>query len=284
LEAAPINPVIEIPFAPEFHIGPLTMRWYGLIIVAGIGAGWWIARRYARHAGITAETVDQIAFVAIICGVIGTRVLHVAEEWGDNYSRDPVSALKMWEGGGSVWGSIIGGIAGGVGMAIYYKLPRLPLLDVGAIGLITGQLIGRMANVVNGEHTKVATDAAWAFLYTNPATAAVRDGFGNTYPAHPSPVYEMILNAFILTILIRLVKRWGGSGIVVAAYLFLYSAGRFGLSFLRVDDYYFGLTQAQWISVIIGVPAFIALALFAIGRFPRNVAPAMPDAVRDRAG
>jgi phosphatidylglycerol---prolipoprotein diacylglyceryl transferase len=260
------------------------MRWYGLIIVLAAAVGWLMARRYARHAGITAETVDQIAFVAIICGVIGTRVLHVAEEWGDNYSRDPVSALKMWNGGGSVWGSIIGGMAGGVGMAIYYKLPKIPLLEVGSMGLIAGQLVGRMANVVNGEHTKVATDVAWAFLYTNPATAAIRDGNGNTYPAHPSPVYEMILNAFILAILIWLVKRWGGSGIVFAGYLFLYSAGRFGLSFMRVDDYYFGLTQAQWISVIIGVPAFIALVLFALKRLPLNVPPALPEAVGERSG
>ncbi|MDP6350277.1 MAG: prolipoprotein diacylglyceryl transferase [Chloroflexota bacterium] len=278
-EAAPINPVIEIPFAPEFHIGPLTMRWYGLIIVSGIGVGWWIARRYARHAGITEDEVDQIAFVAIICGVIGTRVLHVAEEWGDNYSRDPWTAFQMWRGGGSVWGSIIGGMAGGVGMAVYYKLPKIPLLEVGSMGLIAGQMVGRMANVVNGEHTRSPSDLPWAFLYTNPNTANQV-----SFPAHPSPVYEMILNGLILLILIWLVKRWGGSGIVFAAYLFLYSAGRFGLTFLRVDDYYGGLSQAQWISVIAGVPALIALVLFAVGRLPLNVPPALPDAVRDRAG
>tara|TARA_B100001964_G_scaffold157300_1_gene172767 strand:+ start:300 stop:1067 length:768 start_codon:yes stop_codon:yes gene_type:complete len=254
------------------------MRWYGLIIVAGIGFGWWIARRFARRAGITEDAVDQIALVAIICGVIGTRVLHVAEEWSDNYSRDPWTAFQMWKGGGSVWGSIIGGMVGGVGMAIYYKLPKIPLLEVGSMGLIAGQMVGRMANVVNGEHTRAPSDLPWAFLYTSPNTANRVN-----FPAHPSPVYEMILNGFILLILIWLVKRWGGSGVVFAGYLFLYSVGRFGLTFLRVDDYYGGLSQAQWISVIAGVPAFIALVLFALGRLPLHVPPALPDAVRDRA-
>ncbi len=281
MERDPIEYVIEIPFAPEFYVGPLSLRWYGLIIVLATGAGWWIARRYAPYAGITADAVDQIALVAIICGVIGTRALHVAEEWEDVYSKDPWLAPQMWKGGGSVWGSIIGGIAGGVGMAIYYKLAKLPLLDVGGMGLITGQMLGRMANVVNGEHTRVATDVPWAFRYTNPATAAEKIA-GGTYPAHPSPVYEMILNAAILAVLIWMVKRWGGSGVVFVSYLFLYSVGRFGLTFLRIDDYYGPFTQAQWISVIVGGLAAIALVMFLIGKFPLKVSPAIPDAVRER--
>ena len=168
-------------------------------------------------------------------------------------------------------------------MAIFYKLPKLPLLDVGGMGLITGQLLGRLANVVNGEHTKVATDLPWAFWYTNPATRAVRNADDVTFPAHPSPVYEMILNAAILAVLIWLVKRWGGSGVVFVSYLFLYSAGRFGLSFLRVDDYYGPFTQAQWISVIVGVPTAIVLVMYAVGKLPLNVPPAMPAAVSERA-
>ncbi len=282
MERDPIEYVIEIPFDPQLHLGPLTLRWYGLIIMTAAALGWWIARRYAPFAGITADNVDQIALVAIICGVIGTRALHVAEEWGDVYSKDPWLAPQMWKGGGSVWGSIIGGVAGGVGMGFYYKLPKLPLLDVGGMGLIAGQMLGRMANVVNGEHTKVATDAPWAFWYTNPATMAEKIG-GVTYPAHPSPVYEMILNAAILAVLIWMVKRWGGSGVVFVSYLFLYSVGRFGLTFLRIDDYYGPFTQAQWISVIVGVPAAIALVMFMVGTFPLKVPPAMPEAVRERA-
>ncbi len=283
MERDPIEYVIEIPFDPQLHLGPLSLRWYGLIITVAAGLGWWIARQYAPHAGITPDDVDKIALVAIICGVIGTRALHVAEEWADVYSKDPWLAPQMWRGGGSVWGSIIGGIAGGVGMGFYYKIPKLPLLDVGTMGLIAGQLLGRMANVVNGEHTKVATDVPWAFLYTNPATMAVKNTDGVTYPAHPSPVYEMILNAAILAVLIWMVKRWGGSGVVAASYLFLYSAGRFGLTFLRVDDYYGPFTQAQWISVIVGVPAAIALVMYVAGKFPLKVSPAVPDSVRDRA-
>lgn len=244
--------------------------------------GWWIARKYAPDAGITEEEVDRIALLAIICGVIGTRALHVAEEWAEFYSKDPWLAPQIWRGGGSVWGSIIGGMAGGVGMAIYYKLPKVPLLDVGAMGLITGQLLGRLANVVNGEHTKLATDLPWGFLYTNPNTLAVRDITGRTFPAHPSPVYEMVLSLTILLLLVWMVRRWGGSGIVAVSYLFLYSAGRFGLTFMRVDDYYGPFTQAQWISVIIGVPTALMLILYAVGRLPVNVPSAIPNIVRDQ--
>ena len=92
----------------------------------------------------------------------------------------------------------------------------------------------------------------------------------------------MVLSLIILLLLVWMVRRWGGSGIVAVSYLFLYSAGRFGLTFMRVDDYYGPFTQAQWISVIIGVPTALMLILYAVGRLPVNVPSAIPNIVRDQ--
>lgn len=249
-------------------LGPLTLRLYGPIVVAGIAAGWWMCRRYAPTAGIDKEAVDAIALWAILAGIIGTRALHVIDKWPEIYANDPILAMQIWRGGGAIWGGILGGVAGGVIAAWRHKIPIRPIIDVGGLGLILGQAIGRMANIVNGEHTRVASDLPWAFLYTNSTTLAARDALGDTFAAHPAHLYELIADLLILALLIWAVKRWGGSGRVFFLYTFCYSLLRFLVTFLRQDELYGPFTQAQWIAVVVGLASAAALFLFWTGRLP----------------
>jgi phosphatidylglycerol:prolipoprotein diacylglycerol transferase len=249
-------------------VGPVTLRFYGPIVVAGIAAGWWICRRYAHAVGITVDDVDAIALWAIIAGIVGTRALHVIDKWPEIYASDPLLAPQIWRGGGAIWGGIIGGVAGGAIAAWRHGIYIPAVADVGALGLILGQAIGRLANVVNGEHTRVESDLPWAFLYTNPATLAARDGLGATFPAHPAHLYEMLADFLILAVLIYAISRWGGSGRVFALYAFAYSLFRFLITFLRQDELYGPFSQAQWIAVVIGMVAALALFLFWTGRLP----------------
>ena len=265
----------------------MTLRLYGPIVVAGIAAGWWICRRYAHAVGITVEDVDAIALWAIISGIVGTRALHVIDKWPEIYASDPLLALQIWRGGGAIWGGIIGGVAGGAFAAWRHGIYIPAVADVGALGLILGQAIGRLANVVNGEHTRVESDLPWAFLYTNPATLAARNDLGETFPAHPAHLYEMAADFLILAVLIFAIGRWGGSGRVFALYAFSYSLFRFLITFLRQDELYGPFSQAQWIAVAVGLAAALALFLYWTGRLATQTAhwrrarepisPANPD-------
>ena len=130
------------------------------------------------------------------------------DKWPEIYANDPILTVQIWRGGGAIWGGILGGVAGGVIAAWRHKIPIRPIMDVGGLGLIFGQAIGRLANVVNGEHTRVASDLPWAFLYTNSTTLAARDA-PRRYVRRPSAhLYELIADLLILALLIWAVKRW----------------------------------------------------------------------------
>ncbi len=246
-------------------MGDIQLRTYGPIVVLGIGMGWWLCRRYAYAVGISPDDVDAIAFWAILGGILGTRILHVIDKWDEIYSKDMMLIPQMWKGGGAIWGGIIGGVSGGVLGCIANGLPIRPLMDVGGLGLILGQAIGRLANIINGEHTRVASDLPWAFLYTDSSTLAERDSNGITYPAHPAAAYEAVADLIFLAVLINLIHRWGGSGRVFFVYIFLYSWFRFAVTFLRRDELYGLFTQAQWIALVLGVVATIVLIMFQLG-------------------
>ena len=220
---------------------------------------------------MTVDDIDAIALWAIIAGIVGTRALHVIDKWPEIYAADPLLAPQIWRGGGAIWGGIIGGVAGGAFAAWRHGISIRAVSDVGALGLILGQAIGRLANVINGEHTRVATDLPWAFLYTNPATLAARE-LGETFPAHPAHLYELLADLVILAVLILAIRRWGGSGRVFALYAFAYSLIRFLITFLRQDELYGPFTQAQWIAVVIGLIAAAALFLYWTGRLPTRTA------------
>jgi phosphatidylglycerol:prolipoprotein diacylglycerol transferase len=254
---------ISIPFDPNISVGPITLAWHAIFAALGILLGYWIARRYAPSAGVSVEDVDAIAVWGILGGIIGARVVFVIDNW-ELFDDRPLRIIQVWSGGMAVWGGILGGVSGGVISGFMARLQIPAMADLGGMGLILGQGVGRIGDLINGEHHGLATDLPWAFKYTNPNTLAARDGLGNTFPEHPVSTYELLFDFVILGLLIYLIRRWGGTGRVFWIYLSLYSLGRFLVSFLRVDPMMGPLQLAQWLGLasialaaIVLVPSFM---------------------------
>ena len=240
---------IVIPFDPNITIGPLTLAWHALFSALGIVLGYWIARVYAPKAGVKVEDVDTIAVWCILGGIIGARVVFVIDNW-NLFSGNPLKIFEVWSGGMAVWGGILGGISGGVISTFMARLPLPAMADLGGMGLILGQGVGRIGDLINGEHHALATDLPWAFLYTHPNTLATRDATGSTFPEHPATTYELLFDFIIMGIMMYLMRRWGGTGRVFWVYMGLYSLGRFLVSFLRVDPMMGPLQLAQWLGIV----------------------------------
>lgn len=243
---------MEIPFDPAITLGPLRSSWHALLALLGMAAGTalgiWLLRERVRPADSYA-----VALAGIVGGLAGSRLLHVLDDW-QLYAADPLSVFAAWRGGASVTGGVIGGVLAAGWMMRRLRLPLGPTFDAGAIGLGLGMAIGRVGDVVNGEHHAIACGGLpWCIRYTHP------DSPGQRAFVHPAVAYEMLWDLAIVALLLWLrprAARLGLDGRLIFAFLGLYGIGRFAISFLRLDPpWLIGLQQAQVVSI-----AFIAVA------------------------
>jgi len=124
--------VIASPGAIAFELGPLTVRWYGILMATSIGLGFWLAHRQAEKEGLPADDILRVAQWAVIAGLIGARLYEVAFNW-DYYGRNPWKIPAVWEGGLAMHGGIIVGFLTGVALAIHWRVPVLPSRSRGAL-------------------------------------------------------------------------------------------------------------------------------------------------------
>lgn len=213
-----------------FRLGPFSLNWYALAIVLGIAAGVFVAAREAKRKGISKDEIYSFALWAVVVGIIGTRLFHVIDKI-NYYWANPEAIFRFWEGGLAIWGAVAGGVLTAV---IYAKVRRLPLgrfFDVCTPGLLTGQIIGRLGCIVNGDAYGGPTGLPWGFIYTHP-NALIPEHLQGV-PTHPYPVYEMLWNLIILFLLFKVRKLLGKDGLLFFTYVLLYSLGRFFLTFVR---------------------------------------------------
>ncbi len=234
------------------HLGPLTVSWHSLFIVVGIIAAVILARWLVKQRPwLSLDTLYSATIWGIPGGIVGARLVAVVDRW-DYYIGGPGNAFAIWEGGLAIWGAIIGGA---ITIAIYGWVKKFPVgayLDIMAPGLILAQAIGRIGDIINGEHFSTVTSFPWAVVYTHPNSPAL-----GRPPTHPAVAYELLMDLVILGILWRLIGRFRPDGAFVMVYLIMYSVGRFFLSFLRLDSntVFLTLNQPQWISIIVVVVA-----------------------------
>lgn len=234
------------------HFGPLTVTWHSLLIVVGIIAAVVLVRRLVKQRPrLSVDTLYSITIWGIPGGVIGARLVAVVDRW-DYYIGGPGNAFAIWEGGLAIWGAILGGVFTIVIYGWVKKFPVGDYIDIMTPGLILAQAIGRIGDIINGEHFSTATSLPWAVVYTHPESSA----FGRM-PTHPAVAYELLMDLVILGILWRLLGRFRPDGAFFMVYLIMYSVGRFFLSFLRLDSntVFLTLNQPQWISIIGAVVA-----------------------------
>ncbi len=231
------------------------LTWHGIFVAAGFAAGVWVAAQIAHRYGFIDDDIHAIALVGVITGIIGARALFL----GENFDRVdwPLGALLINEGGISVWGGIIGGLIGGIVYGGWYK--RLPLwrgLDAAAFGLVLGQGIGRIGDIINGEHVSRPSNLPWAVEWTNINSMSFGRG-----PAHPVVAYEFLGDMLIFGLLFVMIGRYRRAGLTFFSYLILYSTMRFGITYLRWDS---KEVLGQWMNVPQTVSA-VMLAVALVG-------------------
>jgi phosphatidylglycerol:prolipoprotein diacylglycerol transferase len=246
---------------------PLQITWHGFFTAVGTLIGIWLAVRWATRAGYTEDDTFSVAMWGVIGAIVGARLFHVIDQW-DFYSKDPISIIRVNEGGLTIYGTIVGGPIAGAIYAWRKGLNVARLADIAAPALILGMAIGRIGDVINGEHHGAhAQGFPLAVVYTNPNTLGEVG-----VPVHLAVGYELIMDMLIFAGLVWLARgvtrrldgrwrfawnpRYPRDGMLFWAYLCVYSLGRFFIQFYRVDTpFALGLSQAQLLSVLTAMVA-----------------------------
>ncbi len=214
--------------------GSLQLTWHGVFTAVGIAGGVYLGAYLGRRQGFTEDDAYSIALVGVPAGIIGARAMYVLEN-NEAFRGQWLDVLKINEGGITVYGAVIGGVLGAVIYGWFRKMPVMRGLDVAAFGLLLGMAIGRLGDLVNGEHVARSSGLPWATEYTNPSSPSWQYG-----PTHPATTYEMIGDLLIIGIMAYIFsKLWlHRPGITFFVGVILYSAMRFGVSYLRIDSGY----------------------------------------------
>jgi phosphatidylglycerol:prolipoprotein diacylglycerol transferase len=237
------------------EIGPLSIRYYGLMYVLGILAAIFLIRSEVRRKSLPLTDDDQtnLLLLTVFAGIIGARLYYVVFNW-PFYRQFLWEIPAVWRGGLAIHGGVIGGTCAVFWFARRKRIPVLRLMDMLAPPLILGQALGRFGNFMNGDAHGGPTTLPWGLVFA-PQTPA-----GNQFPnipLHPTMLYEMVIDLGIFAYLWMTRKRPAKDGYTTMRYLLLYSLGRFGVEFLRADSLWFGpLRAAQLVSL-----ALIALSV-----------------------
>jgi phosphatidylglycerol---prolipoprotein diacylglyceryl transferase len=266
--------MIEIGVDPNVHLGPITLAWHGIFTAVGIFFGVALPVRLIRDR-ISEDDGYAIATWGVVAGIVGARLVHVIDQLS-YYVAHPEQVLFIWSGGIAVWGAAIGGVLGGLVVAVRRRLPIGYGADAAVAGLGLGFAIGRIGDVINGEHHATACTPPLGICvgYTHP------DTLGQTGPVHLAVAYDMAWNiagvSLVLWFRRAMAGRWA-EGTVFWLWMVWYAVGRFLLGFLRTGDpsYAFGLREDQVISILVlAAAAPMLVRLFARVRPAARVEPA----------
>jgi phosphatidylglycerol:prolipoprotein diacylglycerol transferase len=265
-----IDPVIV-------HIGPVALRWYGLMYVVGIIMGLVFLRGYTRRKGISQDIVFRVLWWCIVAGLIGARLYFVVQQpnFVSFYLAQPQHILATWEGGMAFFGAIFFVIPVLFWRAKVERINPLVALDGGVLFAAAGQLFGRIGNIINGDIIGYKSTLPWATVYQNPNSFACLNPATCNVPVQPAAVYELLTNIVLLALLLFLSYRLRRPGALLLVYLYGYVITQFLLFFVRDNvivsflGLNWGLKQAQWTSLVV----FILLLpiTFLILRFSKPV-------------
>ena len=205
-----------------FDLGFFSIRWYSLAYIAGIILGWWFGKKIIfqkfqkTHNEISEKFDDLIAYL-IFAIIIGGRAGYVIFYNFEFYFFNPIDILKIWEGGMSFHGALIGIIAATYFFSKKKNLSPLLLLDVIACVAPIGIFFGRIANFINGELVGKITSVSWSVIFPSV----------DMNPRHPSQIYEAIFEGVILFIILNIIINKKNYLTGTCSYLFLIFYGIF---------------------------------------------------------
>jgi phosphatidylglycerol:prolipoprotein diacylglycerol transferase len=254
--------VITDPFPPGFFIGPIQIRFYGISYAIAFLVGTAVATRHLARRGVAPAVTSNIAFWAIVFGLIGARLYFVVQSGWWWYLTHPQHIFAFWEGGMAFFGGIFAVLIVLLVMARRYHIEYWDLLDAGVLFAAAGQPIGRLGNVMNGEILGPVSNLPWAIRYTNPASMAPQLGIAY----QPANLYEAAGTLIILGVLLYIRRRGVPPGVLGLTYLILYPISQLIVFYWRTDSetpvLLWGLKQAQLTSlaVLVVVVPIIAVA------------------------
>ena len=241
------------PSPIAFSIGPLAVRWYGLFAAIIFAATYLAVPYLARRRFGDEDKVfwQNVVVVALVSGIIGSRIAHVLVAW-ETYAAAPLDAFKVWQGGLTTHGAIIGGILGLWWYAHRHKRHVLDLTDTVSVPFIFGLALGRVGNIMNQEIMGRPCPGPWpgcpiSFEWGNDRT-------GEAIARHPVQLYAIAKNLITGSIVTALYLKTRTRGIVTAAWIVLYGGMRFIVEFYRDEPLVLGpldLVQVITLPVII---------------------------------
>ena len=252
-----------------FTLGPLKVHWYGLMYIIGISAAWFLARRRAAEPGFpwTAEQTEDLIFYCAIGLMIGGRVGYVLFYNYAEWIKDPWLIFRVWEGGMSFHGGMLGAFCG---MWVFARQSGARFVDVtDFIGpyVPLGLFTGRIGNFINGELWGKPTDLPWAMVFPS----------GGSTPRHPSQLYEAFFEGIVLFILLQWFRRQNPPRSAVSGmFLLLYGLFRFAVEFVRLPDAHIGYLAFGWLTMgmVLTFPMIVIGILLLIWAYRRGAADA----------
>ncbi len=254
---------VEIPLLPLgfqftspgpiiFQLGPLAIRWYGLLIATAVLIGVTLSQYLAKLRDVNPDLLGDLVVWLVLAAIPGARLYYVLFEW-EQYQQNPIDMIAIWKGGIAIHGAIIGGAIAALIFARLNKISFWQLADLVAPSLILGQAIGRWGNFFNSEAFGSPTDLPWK-LYIPPQNRPPE--LVNFDYFHPTFLYESVWNLMVFGLLIFLFFRGLRGkpqlkiGTLSLVYMAAYSSGRIWIEGLRTDSLMLGpLRIAQFVSL-----------------------------------
>ncbi|HEU5285944.1 MAG TPA: prolipoprotein diacylglyceryl transferase [Sphingomicrobium sp.] len=261
----PVNAEPDAIAWTDLHLSPVALdlglfelRWYSLAYLAGIFIGYWYLLRLLKEPGapMARRHADDLVFYAALGIILGGRLGYVLFYNLGYYLQNPVDILKLWDGGMSFHGGVIGTTVGILYLARKEKLPWLRIHDYVACCVPFGLFFGRLANFVNHELWGAEASVPWAVRFPEVVNGVTILG----PPRHPTQLYEALLEGVVLFAILwwmfRKTEARYQPGKLVGAFLFFYGLFRFAVEFVREPDSHLvefaqasGLHMGQWLSL-----------------------------------
>ena len=245
----------------EFIVDPVAfsvfgwpVHWYGIIISTGFLLAMLFVLKEAERVGVNPEIMIDVALFGTPAAIVGARLYYVAFQW-QQYKDNPASIIAIWEGGLAIYGAIIAAL---ISTVIYCKIKKINIwriFDIGCMGLLIGQSIGRWGNFVNREAFGRETNFLWRMnIYVSEAEKRM--------DVHPTFLYESLWNAIGFLILFFYRKRKRYDGEIFLLYAFWYGLGRFWVEGLRTDSLMLGPLRISQIVALISMLVCVVLWVY----------------------
>jgi phosphatidylglycerol:prolipoprotein diacylglycerol transferase len=248
--------LIHPDFDPvAFSLGPLHIRWYGLMYLLGFLTGWALGRYRARQpqSGWTVAQVDDLVFYIALGVMLGGRIGYLLFYGFNSFLHDPLMLFRVWEGGMSFHGGFLGVLLAMALFARKYQKPFWVAVDFIAPLIAPGILFGRIGNFINGELWGRVTDLPWGMVFSQT---------GDHLPRHPSQLYQAALEGVALFLIVWLFSVKPRPTMAVSGVFALsYGIFRFLVEFVRQPDPQLGYLAFGWLTM----GQLLSLPLIAVG-------------------